>query len=81
MYCVYCIAVCLYNRCTVVYCVCVCVSGRTVLKKKVKFMTTIIPVQTSRGSTVSADHVSSVYDGKTYSITFKKLSGLFCFLN
>ena len=48
------------------------------LKKKVKFVTTLIPVQTSRRSTVSADNVSSVCDdGKTYSITFKKLSGQF----
>ena len=49
--------------------------GKTVLKKKVKFMTTIVPVQSSHGSTMSADHISSVYDGKTYSITFRKLSG------
>ncbi len=53
-------------------------TGKTVLKKKVKFVTTLIPVQTSRGNAVSADNISSVYDdGKTYSITFKKLSGQF----
>ncbi len=51
--------------------------GRTVLAKKVKFTTMLVPVQNSRGSTVSADHVSSVYDGKTYSVTFKKISGIF----
>ena len=53
-----------------------CVLGKPVLKKKVKFTVTIVPVQRRRGSTVSADmQTHSVYDGQTHSITFQQTSG------
>lgn len=54
--------------------------GKTVLKKKVKFTVTVIPVQKQRHSVTSTDQISSIFDGQTHSFTFQQTAGKYCFI-
>lgn len=49
--------------------------GKTVLKKKVKFTVTIVPVKRARESVASTDQTCSVFDGQTHSMTFQQTAG------